>query len=147
MKEASKIVINPHFVQAMRTMAEDCSLENQNNMVEAMMGAHLLTPVIRQYQKNSVGKASNMRVNFRSIKNKEGDAYILAFTDLIELKKWRNDKDADNMVMEFDDYASLFTDPRIPYKGFVINPFGENITVSRSRIMKLKEKKDQLKGM
>lgn len=146
MTEATKTVINPYFVHAMQQMNADCSLENQNKMVSAMMEAHLLTPVIRQNrEKAEVGKV-NMRMNFLSIRDKKGDPYILAFTDLVEFKKWSKGKETDRMIMEFDDYARLLMPKDIPYKGFVINPFSENIVVTKSMAMKLMKKKQELEN-
>lgn len=147
MTEANKTVINPFFVQAMRTMNADCSLENQNNMVDAMMSAHLLTPVVRQYREKPGINKANLRMSFTSIKNKNDESFILAFTDLVELKKWSKGKETDSMIMEFNDYAMLLADSKVPYAGFVINPFGENVTVTKSMTAKLMKKKRELEGM
>lgn len=144
MIEANKTVINPYFVQTMRTMNENCSLENQNKMVDAMMGAHLLTPVIRQYREHVTPGKKNMRMSFCTIKSNKGEIFILAFTDLVELKKWSKGEETDNMIMTFDDYAAMLDNPKAPFAGFVINPFGENITVSRKMAANLMKKKREM---
>jgi len=146
MQEATKTVINPFFVHAMQQMNEDCSLENQNKMVSAMMEAHLLTPVMRQEREKAEVGRPNLRMNFLSIKDKKGDPYILAFTDLVELKKWSKGKETDRMIMEFDDYARLLAPKGVPFKGFVINPFSENIVVSKAMAMKLMQRKEELEN-
>ncbi|MCR5755859.1 MAG: SseB family protein, partial [Acetatifactor sp.] len=65
--------------------------------------------------------------------------FFMAFTDAMELKKWKNHEDQQTAVASFEDYAGLLfkkdgNGQLPPAIGFVINPFGDNIIVPREMI-------------
>ena len=63
----------------------------------------------------------------------------MAFTDSMELGKWKNLENQHSFSMTFDDYAGMLfkKDSKgntSPAAGFVINPFGANIIVPKEMV-------------
>ena len=63
----------------------------------------------------------------------------MAFTDWTELKRWRDEENQQTFAMNFDDYAGMLLRKDAqgnisPALGFVINPFGGNIVVTREMV-------------
>ena len=67
---------------------------------------------------------------------KDGKRFFMAFTDWMELKKWKDEENQQTFALKFEDYAAMLlrkdaqgnTSPAL---GFVINPYGGNIVISK----------------
>ncbi|MDE6313076.1 MAG: enhanced serine sensitivity protein SseB [Lachnospiraceae bacterium] len=72
-----------------------------------------------------------------------GSKYYPAFTDMQELVKWEEMRDAKTILLSFDDYVSMVLQNE-ETSGIVVNPFSENMVVEKELIKHLKQKKELL---
>ena len=75
---------------------------------------------------------------------KDGKSYLMAFTDMEELKKWRVQEKEQVVIWGLPQYTGVLTKEDCPHEGFVINPFGENVIVHREYLKKMKNNIMQL---
>ena len=73
------------------------------------------------------------------LSTEDGRKFFMAFTDWMELKKWKDEENQQTFAMSFDDYAGMLLRKDAqgnssPALGFVINPFGGNIVVTREMV-------------
>lgn len=135
-------VRNPKLVSAMREMVEHGSDFTRAKMAEALMNSRLLSPVERQtVLTEKTGPSS--RIRFEEIQNTEGDRYYLAFTDIDEYSKW-NDEETHNsaLIMTMEDFGNLLIRNINDLKGFVINPYGENVSISKDLLLSLLKQRE-----
>lgn len=72
-----------------------------------------------------------------------GSKYYPAFTDMQELEKWEDMKDAKTVLLSFDEYVSMVLQQE-ETSGMVVNPFSENMIVEKQLLEHLKHKKELL---
>lgn len=83
--------------------------------------------------------ARDAKVQFPMLSTEDGRKFFMAFTDWTELKRWRDEENQQTFAMNFDDYAGMLLRKDAqgnisPALGFVINPFGGNIVVTREMV-------------
>ncbi len=134
---------NPGLIRAMRAMRENNTASNRSRMASALMDARLLSPV-RSENLYVAAEGPTHRVKFEEISNTKGDRYYLAFTDFREYNKWNRDgRHRDAVVMDIEDYADILLRTLNEVSGFVINPFGENVSISKSLLLSLLRQRDE----
>lgn len=137
-------VLNTRLVNAMQEMLKDNNERTRGKMVSALMGSTLLSPVIRQIAvTDEAAKQGNARFSFTMIQNDKGEKYFMGFTDWASLNKWKKEPGQQVVHMEFDDFASIVLRKGSNMAGFVINAYGENVTISRDLILSLKKQKEE----
>ena len=137
-------VLNTRLVNAMQEMLKDNNEKTRAKMVSALMGSTLLSPVVRQIAvTDEAKKQGNARFSFTMIQNDKGDKYFMAFTDWASLNRWKKEPGQQVVHMEFDDLAAIVLRKGSNMAGFVINAYGENVTISRDLIISLKKQKDE----
>ena len=60
-----------------------------------------------------------------------GASYLMAFTDRNEFAKWNQGSYQQSIVYTFGDYKAVLTFSDTPYRGVVLNPFGDNIVLGK----------------
>lgn len=133
---------NPKLVAAMQAMLKHDNEQTRSQMAAELLDSRLLSPVQQQtILTEQSGPAK--RVRFMDIKNTEGDKYYLAFTGLDEYAKW-NDEDKHNeaMIMTLDDFGNILIRQLNGLKGFVVNPYGENISISKDLLLSLLKQRE-----
>lgn len=142
MNQSTENVRNPKLVAAMREMVEHNNEYTRGKMAAALMDARLLSPVERQTVVMETAGPST-RIRFEEIQNTEGDRYYLAFTDLDEYARW-NDDDKHNsaLIMTVEDFGNLLIRNINDLKGFVINPYGENVSISKDLLLSLLKQRE-----
>ena len=149
MVDVNKPVTNPELVTAIKVMKENNTKENQDNVINKVMEAHFISPVmISQVQgttsgSNEVVLKENTTINFSMIENTANQQFFLAFTDWKELGKWNKNENQQTLIMTFDDLASMILHKGGNSEGFVINPFSENIVFNKAMIGTLMEEKER----
>ncbi len=152
MKDNNKnVVTNPELVEAIEIMQEDGCDENVNHMIDCLMAAKLITPgrvekprnVAKTNKEGGTVMQQETQVQFQLIENGNKEKFFPAFTDDEEKMKWEVAKGKDNVIMTFDDFAQILSDPNCEIKGFVINPFGRSVAFPKPMVMSLKQQKDQ----
>lgn len=142
MNQTSEEIRNPRLIEAMRAMLRHDSEKTRGHMAEELMVSRLLAPVQRQTVLTE-REGPTMRVRFEDIQNAEGDKYYLAFTDMEEYNKWNEDGTHDQaLIMTMEDFGNILIRNINDLKGFVINPFGENISISKNLLLSLLKQKE-----
>jgi len=135
--QSAEDVKNPALVAAMRAMVQHDNETTRSRMAAALMESRLLSPIQRQTVLTEKSGPS-VRIKFEDIQNTEGDKYYLAFTDIDEYAKWNDDeKHNQALIMTMEDFGNILIRNINDLKGFVINPYGENISISKSLLLSL----------
>ena len=130
-------ITNPKLVQAMQDVVKHDNAYTRGVMAAALMNAKLLSPILREtVLMEQKGPAT--RIKFEDIQNTEGDRYYLAFTDMDEYNKWNEDgSHGQALIMTMEDFGNILIRNVNDLKGFVINPYGENVSISKSLLLSL----------
>ena len=140
MPEPMKPITNPVLVDAMAKFKLDLTnRENEKAFLQAAVEAKYLIPALVERADESEevkpGEQVKMRVAFQIMTNPQGDQFMPAFTDEIELRKNRKPGETFQiLVMSFMDiYQFVKTNEKIG--GVVINPFGSALCLIRPQVI------------
>lgn len=82
-------------------------------------------------------------ITFTMVNNNNGERFFPIFSETEELEKWK-DVDASNTIqVPFNNIAMMLASNK-NFSGFVLNPFSDNMTVSREIAAKWLEKKQMM---
>lgn len=84
-------------------------------------------------------------ITFTMLNNTNGEHYFPVFSENAEMDKWENAKIEHTIHVNFDNLAVMIENNK-NCGGFVINPFSDNMTVSRDIVSKWFEKKQMLQN-
>ena len=149
MIDVNKPVTNPQLDTAIKQMRENNTKENQDHMIDEMMKAHFISPVVispapgQPGNNNKVVLKEDTEINFSIIENTANQKFFLAFTNWDELRKWHNAENQQTLIMTFDDLASMALNKDSNIEGFAINPFGGNVMFNKAMIASLKAEKER----
>ncbi len=135
-----KPITNPVLVDAMATFKVDLTnREHERAFLEAAIEAKYLIPALveRPVTPPAEGEQMQARVAFQMMTNQQGEKFMPAFTDEIELRKNRKPGESFQVaVMGFMElYRFLKNNETI--MGVVINPFGSNLCLVRQQVILL----------
>ena len=135
--QSSESVKNPKLVAALQEVLKHDDFITRSQMAAALMEARLLSPIQKQTVLTEK-KGPSTWIRFESITNTEGEKYYLAFTDMDEYSKWNEDGSHDQaLIMTMEDFGNILIRQVNDLKGFVINPYGENISISKQLLLSL----------
>ncbi|WP_066717669.1 enhanced serine sensitivity protein SseB [Clostridium sp. Marseille-P299] len=137
---------NQDLLNAIKIMRKRGTDESISQMIDEVMKAQFLMPAFVTKSGDDAGYNAiddKTEVNYRYIKDKNGDKYCLAFTDWSELRKWNNGDNQEAVLSTFDNYAELVLNDEFGFKGFVINPYGENLIFKKELVASLKQQKQE----
>lgn len=146
--DIQKLITNPSLVEAMKRYDETQSIEDLNHMIDEVMKADFLCPMMMDVKEKPdengmVTLKESTMIQFSMISNTNNENFFLAFTDWYELKKWQDVPQQQTVIMHFEDYASLVLNKDGHASGFVINPFHENKLFTKDLIANLKKQLDE----
>lgn len=135
----NKPIKNPGLIMAIRVMREDPTQETQARVVEEIMKARFLAPVVLEAMPFTVGSnrtsfRDRCRMKFLSIHDGKGNRFFPAFTDDKELEKFELERGQQVSHLTFEDYAKIIMDDQSA-GGFVINPYSDNLVCDRDMVM------------
>lgn len=136
---------NTELIEAIKEMRENFNPDTQNKVINLALRAIFLVPAVVEKGQELVADANN-RVQFQDkhtakfllINHKERGAYFPAFTSDEELKSMNTDQPFRPFAMKFSDLAGL-TENTPNVKGFVINPFHENLPFTKGMLESIKQ--------
>lgn len=141
-KKNSGTVKNPKLVAALQEMLKHDNYITRSQMASALMEARLLSP-IRKRTLLTENKGPSTWIHFEELANSEGDKYYMAFTDQDEYAKWNEDGSHDQaLIMTMEDFGNILIRQPNDLKGFVINPYGENISISKQVLLSLLQQQE-----
>lgn len=131
--EFNKPVSNPMMVGSIELLKAEDTPEHRQLFLDELQKAKFLSPVVidpvpQPDEKGQVKIARDSKVQFPMLSTEDGRKFFMAFTDWIELKKWKDEENQQTFAMNFDDYAGMLLRKDAqgnisPALGFVINPF------------------------
>lgn len=142
---------NPELLRAIEEMQADGSKENVDAMINEVIKAKLILPA--KITPTTQAKTENGRtvmqqasqVQFRLLKNGNGEMFFGVFSDVEEMYKWEDTKKSSKVVTDFDSLASMVMDEKSNVGGFVINAFGKSVTFPKPMVMTIKQQRDYLR--
>jgi hypothetical protein len=142
-KSNTQDVKNPELKMALRALAHSNTAANRSRMAAALVDAKMLSPILQETVLLE-NKGPSMRVKFEEITNTEGDTFYMAFTDMDEYNKWNEDGTHDKaLLMTIQDFGNILIRNINDLKGFVINPYGENISISKGLLLSILQQHEQ----
>ena len=133
---------NPDLVAAMAEFKKQQSVQTEKEMLDAIAAASFIAPITWQYKLYEVEPDENgqllMEASLMAGSNKDGVKFFPAFTDWLEFLKWKNDPDADTMVITFDQYCGILLKQGVDVSGIVINPAETNIVIRKEKMAEMK---------
>lgn len=145
--EYGKQVSNPMLVGAIELMKAEDTPDHRNMFINEMMNAKFLAPAIvtPKPETDESGKVTiqpGSQIQFPMLTAPEGKQFFMAFSDETELKKWKDEQEQQTFSLTFDDYAAMLlrkdkNGNTSPALGFVINPFGGNIVITKEMAARL----------
>lgn len=130
------VVNNSEFILALKIMQGNLTPETQSEFINQMLHARFLVPALfdPEPELNSEGVAvmeDGAKVMLSSLSNHKREVYLVAYTDLKEAQGHKQAENQHTMACSYLDFCTMVFNEGSPYAGFVINPFSENIIVSR----------------
>ena len=125
------------------------SRENLNAvMEEVVMTGKFLVPAVTaeltEEESRKVGSGKGKKMRFTTFTNAKGQKYFPAFTSPAQLLLWDKEYKGETAVLTFDDLCSVVGwNPDM--LGFVVDPFGANLSIGGELCGQLKRKKDLLR--
>ena len=89
--------------------------------------------------------APQSEITFTMLNNTNGEHFFPVFSENSEMDKWENAKIEHTIYVNFDNLA-IMIERNKNCGGFVINPFSDNMTISRDIVIKWLEKKQVLQN-
>lgn len=91
---------------------------------------------------NGVLKAG-ATISFKMLTNSLGESFFIAFTDWEELAKWSMEKEQ-TLISTYEDLKSMVLKDTKDAKGFVINPYGQNIIITPELMQYFSQRKSEI---
>lgn len=129
MVDVNKPVANPKLVEIMNKFLNDRSTENEIALIESISQANFLTPIILDGEIENGVLKKDSNISFKMITNTANESFFIAFTDWEELGKWSKDKEQ-TLITSYEDLKDMVLKDATAIKGFVINPYGQNIVIT-----------------
>lgn len=92
-----------------------------------------------QSEDNEIVLEQGSNISLLSIDNSQGEHFLMAFTDWNEVTKWRQEENQQTLILKYEDYQKILMKNDSPYHGMVINPFGENVVLSKQLMINTNE--------
>ena len=146
MSQKVRPVTNPMLVGAMELLKADNTPEHRKLVMEEVLHAKFLSPIVIDPipvpDENGVtrlGEASKVQLPMLSAP--DGKHFFMAFTDMGELQKWKKENNQAIMAFDFKQYAGMVTAQDSVSSGVVINPYSNNLVISKEMIEAMVVKK------
>ena len=134
--EKTKPITNPMLVGAMELLKAEDTPEHRRLFVDELVKARLLSPgnVTPQPQPDEQGRVRltpENKINIPMLTSPDGKNYFMAFTDMGELQKWKKEENQNVFAFNFVQYNNVLMAGRAKSDGFVINPYSNNLIITR----------------
>ena len=128
---------NPELVKSIHDYVNSQSEKDEKKLQQALLNAKFLAPaILENWERTSQNRTildKDMKMKLISIQDGNNEIYLPAFTDWNEVGKWRKDDDLKTIIFSFYDYVKVLKNNK-KMIGIVINPFSENIIITKQQI-------------
>ncbi|MBE5873605.1 MAG: SseB family protein [Lachnospiraceae bacterium] len=144
--EFNKPVSNPMLAGIIELLKEDEEKYKKEFWAEVLKAEYItpvyITPPPLRGKDGGMKIPPNSNIQFPTIGTEDGNKYLMAFTDKKEYDKWKPNAEKYIFTLNFDDYVGLLLQRNKEggpndTRGFIINPYGCNIIVSKEMIATL----------
>ncbi len=145
--EFNKPVSNPMLMGTIELLRAESSIEHREMFIEELVKAEFLAPVLItpspvNDEEGRLKIVQGSKVQFPALTTTNNQQYLMAFTDKMELEKWKPDIEKYSFALTLDDYISMLLlkdneGNQGGAMGFVINPFGCNIVISKEMLAQI----------
>ena len=133
---------NPDLVAAMADFKQNQNKQTEAEMLKQIQAASFIAPITLRSSLEDVEPDENgqrqLQASLMAVSNKNGTKLFPAFTDWLEFLKWKNDPEAETMIITFDQYCDIMLKQNIDISGIVINPAETSIVVQKGKMAELK---------
>lgn len=143
MIDVNKPVTNPKLVDSINKFLTEKSAENEFVLIEKITQAHFLTPIIMQGEIENGILTAGSTISFKMIANSSDESFFIAFTDWEELAKWSKDQEQTH-ISTYEDLKTMVLKDTEKVKGFVINPYGQNIVITPELMQYFARRKSEI---
>lgn len=133
MLELNQPIQNPALIKVMDAFKKEPSPRTELDMIAGLLSAKFLTPISLAKPVEGGQLGPDTAFQHYLITNNKDERFFLAFTDEDELKKWSGGEHRDAFTAPLPVFAALLGKSTTA-KGVVINPFGQNITLTKEMI-------------
>lgn len=150
--EFNKTVTNPMLVGAIEVMKAEPTPEHKNLFINELLKAKLMAPAIITPdpvpdEDGEIRLKPDHKIQFPMLTSPDKKNYFMAYTDKMELKKWKDKEDTKVFALTIDDYIGMTLRQGSQSEGFVLNPYGANIVVTKEMLASfMAAKMAQMKG-
>lgn len=139
MNKTGVVVSNPMLIAAMELVKKNNSPKNFKVFADELKHARFLSPVVilpppTPDENGRVKLTAEHKVHVPMATTKDGKKLFTAFTDAEELKKAAKDAKLNVFGFEFKDYVQMVEKADESCVGFIINPYGDNMVITREVI-------------
>ncbi|MBR0484868.1 MAG: enhanced serine sensitivity protein SseB [Oscillospiraceae bacterium] len=144
-KQSQQPITNPALVQAMDAMKQERNQKTEVTFVNHVKVARFLVPANIQSEQQAQANADGTvelkeqpKISFVLFNNDKGEKYFPLFTDIAELRKWKESNNHQLAALSYRDLCEfLKRNPENNISGAVINPFGQNIMVPLESLFRI----------
>lgn len=129
----NKAVENPGLLEAIKRLRADDSEESQKSFYEELQNAYFLLP----------STLEDGQLTIKQMNDVDGNVFFPAFTDWRNLKRASFSADHQAVIFSIEDYAKAVNANEM-VAGIVINPFSDNLVISRANINYLLQNKGNM---
>ncbi len=142
--EINQSISNPMLVGAMELLHADDTPEHRNIFLGEVMKATFLAPVVIDPppvadEQGLFSISPGSQIQFPMLQAPDGKRFFMAYTDWEELRKWKNQHNRQTLGHCCVEYTGMLlrrdqTGNTPPAAGFVINPYGGNMAMTKELI-------------
>ncbi len=143
MIDVNKPLTNLELVKIMNDFLNEKNAENEVVLIEKITQAHFLTPIIIEGEIENGTIKAGTTMSFKMLTNNSGDSFFMAFTDWEELGKWSKERE-ETLISTYEDLKSMVDNDTQRVKGFVINPYGQNIVITPELMQYFSQRKSEI---
>lgn len=133
MVTTNKSLENPNLVKTIDDLLNFPSQSTELRMIDEIKKAKYISPVLTTEKADSDIPGTKNKMAFMLLINAIGEKFLPVFTDWNELRKWSKDHE-ETIISSFSDMSSLTIARFDNIKGFVINPYSQNVIVTEERL-------------
>lgn len=131
-------VKNPELVSAMSEFRASNTPANEKAMIEAIKNSQLIAPVLMDDipENLTAGEKYTAQAKFMLIQQKDGRKFFPAFTEWLELLKWKNDPECKTVTLTFEQYCNVIG-TSAEASGMVINPGEDGLLLTKGKMSEI----------
>ena len=143
--EINKAIANPAVVAAINSFIKEQTPRHELDMINGLLSARFMSPVIFSEPVIDGKISKNAKIQQYMLNNKEGDHFFLAFTDPEAMEKWQKEEKRDFVLLNLAELLALINHAKEEeIKGVVINPFVQNLTLTKELLLNLPKRQQEL---